>query len=67
MARQLRTGDRAAGRSSGGESVGREIKSPERIKGHAAAAAHDNPEYLVRSRKPGRIAAYKPSALRRVK
>jgi hypothetical protein len=67
MARQLKTGDRAAGRSSGGESVGRELKSPGRIKGQEAAAAHDNPEHLVRSQKPGRIAAYKPSALRRVK
>ncbi|MGC2786061.1 MAG: DUF2945 domain-containing protein [Roseiarcus sp.] len=70
MARQLKTGDRVSWQSSGGGSVGRverELKSPRKIAGHEVAASEDNPEYLVRSQKSGRIAAHKPSALRRVK
>jgi hypothetical protein len=69
MARQLKTGDRVAWQSSGGGSVGRverKLASGARIKGHEVAAAHDNPEYLVRSEKSGKIAAHKPGALRRV-
>jgi hypothetical protein len=70
MARALKTGDRVAWRSSGGESVGRverKLISPGKIKGHAVAASEDNPEFLVRSDKSGKVAAHKPSALRRVK
>jgi Hypervirulence associated proteins TUDOR domain len=69
MAKQLKTGDKVAWRSSGGGSVGRverKLTSPGMIKGHEVAAAHDNPEYLVRSEKSGKIAAHKPAALRRV-
>jgi len=70
MARQLKTGDRVSWQSSGGGSVGRverELKSPGKIAGHEVAASEDDPEYLVRSQKSGRIGAHKPSALRRVK
>ena len=70
MAKTLKEGDRVAWRSSGGDSVGRverKLTSPGRIKGHTVAAAHDSPEYLVRSDRSGRIAAHKPSALRRSK
>ena len=70
MARQLKTGDRVSWQSSGGGSVGRverELKSAGKIAGHEVAASEDDPEYLVRSQKSGRIAAHKPSALRRVK
>jgi hypothetical protein len=70
MAKALKTGDRVAWRSSGGGSVGRverKLTSPGEIKGHEVAASHDNPEFLVRSDKSGKIAAHKPSALRRVK
>lgn len=70
MAKALKTGDRVAWQSSGGGSVGRvehDLKSPGKIKGHEVAAAHDNPEFLVRSDKSGKDAAHKPSALRRVK
>jgi len=70
MARQLKTGDRVAWQSSGGKSVGRverKLTSPAKIKGHEVAASHDNPESLVRSDKLGKVAAHKPSALRRVK
>ncbi len=70
MAKAPKIGDRVAWRSSGGGSVGRvegKLTSPGRIKGHEIAASEDNPEYLVRSDKSGRIAAHKPAALRRVK
>jgi hypothetical protein len=70
MAKALKTGDRVAWRSSGGGSVGRverKLTSPGKIKGHEVAASHDNPEFLVRSDESGKVAAHKPSALRRVK
>ena len=69
MAKDLKTGDRVAWRSSGGGSMGRverELTSPVKIKGHRVVAAHDDPEYLVRSDKSGKVAAHKVSALRRV-
>ena len=69
MANKLKTGDRVAWRSSGGGSVGRverKLTSPGKIKGHEVAASEDNPEFLVRSEKSGKVAAHKPSALRRV-
>ena len=70
MAEPLKTGERVAWRSSGGESIGlveRKLTSPGRIKAHEVAASPDNPEYLVRSEKSGKIAAHKPAALRRVR
>jgi Hypervirulence associated proteins TUDOR domain len=68
MARALKIGDRVAWRSSGGGSAGhieRKLTSPDKIKGHEIAASKDNPEFLVRSDKSGKIAAHKPAALRR--
>jgi hypothetical protein len=70
MARQLKTGDRVAWQSRGGGSVGRverKLTSAGKIKGHEVAASEHNPEFLVRSDKSGKVAAHKPSALRRVK
>ena len=70
MAKQLKTGDRVAWRSSGGGSVGRierKLTSAAKIKGHEIAASENNPEFLVRSDKSGKVAAHKPLALRRVK
>jgi len=69
MAKQLKTRDRVAWQSSGGGSVGRverKLTSPGKIEGHEVAAFEDNPEYLVRSEKSGKIAAHKPGSLRRV-
>jgi hypothetical protein len=70
MARTLKSGDRVAWRSNGRRSVGsveRKLTAPGRIKGHEVAACEDNPEYLVRSEKSGKIAAHDASALGRVK
>jgi Hypervirulence associated proteins TUDOR domain len=69
MARQLKIGDKVAWQSSGGESVGRverKLTVPGKIKGHEVKASEDNPEFRVRSEKSGKVAAHKPSALRRV-
>ena len=69
MARPLKTGDRVAWRSSGGESVGRverKLTKPGRIKRHKVAASEDNPGVLVRSDRSGKVAAHKASALRKV-
>jgi hypothetical protein len=70
MAKQLKTGEHVVWQSSGGGSVGRvesKLTSPGKIKGHEVAASENNPEFLVRSDKSGKVAAHKPSALRRVK
>jgi Hypervirulence associated proteins TUDOR domain len=70
MAKALKTGDRVAWQSSGGGSIGRverKLTSPGKIKGHEVAASENNPEFLVRSEKSGKVAAHKPSALRRGK
>jgi hypothetical protein len=70
MAKTLKNGDKVAWQSSGRGSVGRverKLTSPAKIKSHEVAASPDNPEYLVRSEKSGKVAAHKPSALRRVK
>jgi hypothetical protein len=70
MAKLLKTGDRVAWQSSGGGSVGRverELTSPGKIKGHEVAASEDNPEFLVRSEKSGKVAAHRPGSLRRVR
>jgi hypothetical protein len=37
----------------------RKLTSPGTIKGHEVAASQDNPEFPVRSDKPGKIAAHK--------
>ncbi len=70
MAGSLKTGDRVAWSSSGGESVGRverKLTSRGKIGGHEVAASDANPEYLVRSEKSGKVAAHKPSALRKAR
>jgi hypothetical protein len=70
MKKFVKTGDKVAWSSSGGESVGRverKLTSPGAIKTHKVAASDDNPEFLVRSDKSGKVAAHKPSALRKVR
>ena len=66
----VKTGEKVAWRSSGGGSDGRverKLTSPGTIKGHEIAASESNPEFMVRSDKSGKVAAHKPSALKRVK
>ncbi len=62
-------GDKVEWDSSGGHSVGKVVKkltSPTKIKSHAVKANTDNPEYIVKSDKSGKIAAHKPGSLKKV-
>jgi hypothetical protein len=45
--------------------VERKQTSETRIKTYKVAASPDNPEYIVRSDKSGKIAAHKPEELRK--
>lgn len=67
MTKDLKPGDKVGWESSGGYSEGEVIKkstTPTKIKGHKVAASKDNPEYIVRSDKSGKIAAHKPESLK---
>ncbi len=67
MAKDLKPGDKVGWSSSGGHSEGTVVKkatSPMKIKGHKVAASPDNPEYVVRSDKSGKVAAHKPESLK---
>jgi hypothetical protein len=62
----LKPGDAVAWDSSGGQSEGEVVKKitrPVRIKTHTAAASPDQPQFIVKSRKSGKIAAHKPTSL----
>ena len=68
MTKEFKTGDRVEWDSSGGHSVGRVVEkqtSRTRIKGHEVAASPDNPEYIVRSDKSGKVAAHRPAELKK--
>jgi len=70
MATKFRKGDRVRWRTPQGETVGRVEKlltEETYIERHKVAASEDNPEYLVRSEKSGKLAAHRPEALRRAK
>lgn len=68
MTKSLKSGDRVAWESAGGRSVGKVVRkqtTPTEIKGHTVAASPDNPQYIVKSSKSGKIAAHKPGALKK--
>ena len=68
MTKEFKAGDKVEWDSSGGHSVGKVVKkqtSATQIKGHKVAASKDNPEYIVKSDKSGKIAAHKPSELKK--
>ena len=68
VSRELKIGDTVDWDSSGGHSAGKVIKkvtSPTRIKTHKVAASPENPEFIVKSNKTGKIAAHKSSALKK--
>lgn len=63
----LKSGVQVSWESSGGHSEGKVVKkvtAPTKIKGHKVAASPDNPEYIVKSDKSGKIAAHKPDSLK---
>jgi hypothetical protein len=68
MTKSLKTGDKVTWDSSGGHSIGKVVKkqtSPTQIKGHKVSASKENPEYIVKSDKSGKLAAHKPDALKK--
>jgi hypothetical protein len=68
MTKSLKAGDKVTWDSSGGRSTGKVVRKqtdPTQIKGHKVAASKDNPEYIVKSDKSGKIAAHKPDELKK--
>jgi hypothetical protein len=69
MTKQLKAGDKVAWDTSQGETKGKVVKkqtTPTKIKSHKVAASPENPEYIVKSDKSGKIAAHKPTELRKL-
>lgn len=67
MAKALKKGDVVSWKSHGGTAYGTIVKKvtrPARIKCHRAAAAPDNPEFVVGTEE-GKRAAHRPGALSR--
>ncbi len=63
-----KAGDKVAWDSSGGHSEGkvvRKVTSPTSIKSHKVKASPENPEFIVKSDKTGKVAAHKASALKK--
>lgn len=61
-----KVGDSVSWESSGGHSEGKVVKkitSRTKIKNHTIAAKKDDPEFLVTSKKSGKVAAHKPESL----
>ena len=68
MTKSLKAGDKVTWDSSGGHSTGKVVKkqtSATQIKGHKVSASKDDPEYIVKSDKSGKVAAHKPDALKK--
>ncbi len=68
MAKKLKPGDRVRWNTSQGETSGRvekKLTSETHIKGHVAKPTEDDPEYLVRSSKSGKLAAHRPEGLKK--
>lgn len=68
MAKDLKTGDTVAWKTSQGETSGKVVKkqtSPTKIKGHEVKASKADPQVIVESSKTGARAAHKPSALKK--
>jgi len=68
MKGEPKVGDRVSWDSSGGKSVGKIEKkqtSATKIKSHKVAASKDDPQFIVRSDKSGKVAAHKASELKR--
>ena len=67
MAEELKSGDKVAWKSHGGEAHGHVVRkqtSQTQIKGHKVAASKENPQYIVET-DDGKRAAHKPGALKR--
>ena len=68
MAKQLKKGDKVEWDTSQGKTHGRVAKkqtSETYIKTHKVAASKENPQYIVKSDKSGKMAAHRPEELRK--
>ena len=64
----MKPGDKVTWDTSQGETFGTVVKkqtSPTQIKSHKVAASKEDPQYIVKSGKSGKVAAHKPSELRK--
>ncbi len=67
-AKKLSPGDRVEWNTSQGKTVGhvkKKLTAPMKIKTHQVAASKENPEYLVETEKSKKLAAHKPSELKK--
>lgn len=63
----LHKGEKVSWNTSQGRTTGRVVKkqtSGTKIKEHRVAASKENPEYIVKSEKSGKLAAHKAKALK---
>ncbi len=68
MAKEPKPGDKVAWKTAQGQTRGtveKKITSETKIKGHAAKATKDDPQYVVKSEKTGAKAAHKPDELKK--
>lgn len=66
----LKVGDKVSWSSTQGKvtgSVKKKLTAPTDIKTHHVAASPENPQLLVESASSGKMAAHKPTALKKVK
>ena len=66
----LKVGDKVSWSSTQGKvtgSIKKKLTSPMDIKTQHVAASPDNPQLLVKSASSGKVAAHKPTALKKVK
>jgi hypothetical protein len=69
MAKDLKKGDKVEWQTAQGKTTGTVEKKQTRqtrIKSHKVAASEDNPQFIVRSAKSGKVAAHKPDALKKI-
>lgn len=67
---ELKVGNKVSWSSPQGKvtgSVKKKLTGPTNIKRHHVAASPDNPQVLVKSASSGKLAAHKPTALKKVK
>lgn len=68
MAGEFKKGDEVEWEASQGKTHGTVEKkqtAPTRIKTHKVAASKDEPQYIVKSAKSGKLAAHRPEGLRK--
>jgi hypothetical protein len=68
MTEELKKGDKVEWDTSQGATHGTVVKkqtSETHIKSHKVAASKDNPQFIVKSDKSGKLAAHRPEELRK--